>query len=328
MSTVFIMPQEPEEAILATAAIEALKGGDNPVFLVCAPKVAPLFYQDSRFAEVFSLEIKTLFRRWKKTGLFLAEQILRRGPFDAVINLDDTTQSAWLAARIPAKNRVGYKTPWAPPFIWRKLLKPDPKLHRAAHYGALAAALEPDTPAGALPRLGALGAKSGDRLRIGLMPSGKERSILDWGAHRWAETALNLSREAEPVLIGLSGAEFALERMDEVLGYNGQDDFERISSRASWQQLRAAIGSLDLAIATEGVLMQAALALGVPTVAIFGPGNPALTGPQAGQRAKTLYKNQTCSPCKGTTCAHLHPACLEGIAPSEVLAAAWTLLKP
>lgn len=330
MSTVFIMPQSAQEAIFATAAIEAyLRGGsgESPV-LVCAPGVASLFVQDNRFRAVVTVEFKHLFRRWRSIGRQLAEVKAQYGPFETVINLDNTPQSAWLAARIPCKNRAGYKTPFAPPLIWRHLPKPDPHKHRSAHYASLIGLLlnKPDL-ASTLPKLQGGQQTGSGTLRIGLAPSQGEGALQTWGAHRWGETALRLTDDGLPVLMGLPDAQGSVERMDEVLRYNGSAQLERVPESTSWQQYRAAIGSLDLIIATEGELLQIALALGVPAVAIFGAGDPQLTGPLKGQRAKLLCKKTECAPCITRKCAHLHRLCLEGITPQEAVAAARSLLK-
>ncbi len=65
-----------------------------------------------------------------------------------------------------------------------------------------------------------------------------------------------------------------------------------------------------------------AAALGTPTVALFGPTNPAIWAPR-GDHVKILNKNYDCSPCRafGPSSCSQSPeyACLENIAPEEVV---------
>lgn len=323
------MPQQPQEAIFATAAIEAYRQrGSEKIVLLCAPSLATLFTHDDRFLAVVPFEFSSVFRHWRQTSAFISQLLSDYGPFSAVVNLDASTRSVWLAARIRTGVRAGYPAVLTPPFVFKHLLRSDPALHRAEHYVAPIAALSGQKPV-KIPSMKLVPGRvdapvSGS---IGLIPSGPSGSPVEWGPHRWAESALRLSTEYPLTLVSLADAEASVERMDEVLRYNGVNRFERIPSSASWLQLRAVLSSLKGVIATEGVLAQMSIALGIPTVVIFGPGNPALSGPLAGSAAALLYKKADCAPCApGKPCPHLRRHCLEAIAPQEAIAALKGLL--
>lgn len=68
-----------------------------------------------------------------------------------------------------------------------------------------------------------------------------------------------------------------------------------------------------------------AAALRVPTIELFGPTDPALTGPHASQGGHTIVLGKTieCAPCLKPSCANRNPLeCLKSIRVEEVIAAA------
>jgi ADP-heptose:LPS heptosyltransferase len=76
-----------------------------------------------------------------------------------------------------------------------------------------------------------------------------------------------------------------------------------------------------------------AVALGRPTVSLYGPTDPAIYGPtpQAGQLAIVLRRGMACSPCYNllatAECPHGQPACMIDITVGQVFAAASGLLS-
>ncbi len=80
-----------------------------------------------------------------------------------------------------------------------------------------------------------------------------------------------------------------------------------------------------LVISGDTFALQAACALGVPVVALFGPTAPERNGP-FDSRDKVVYAPRDCAPCYRRTCER--PDCLSAIEPREVAAAAMELLKP
>jgi ADP-heptose:LPS heptosyltransferase len=76
-----------------------------------------------------------------------------------------------------------------------------------------------------------------------------------------------------------------------------------------------------------------AVALGRPTVSIYGPTDPAIYGPTPaqGQLAVVIRKGLHCSPCYNllatAECPHGQPACMIDVTVREVLAAAVSVLN-
>ncbi len=69
-----------------------------------------------------------------------------------------------------------------------------------------------------------------------------------------------------------------------------------------------------------------AAALGVPTVAIFGPTDPAIWGPQ-GPEVRILYEKKSCSLCSPEARTACSPQCLKSIEPDRVLEVLSALFK-
>jgi ADP-heptose:LPS heptosyltransferase len=66
-----------------------------------------------------------------------------------------------------------------------------------------------------------------------------------------------------------------------------------------------------------------AAAVGTPVVALYGPTDPAVTGPQ-GPDCIVLRREMPCSPCRKPTCADR--LCMAAISPEEVVEAAAKLV--
>jgi ADP-heptose:LPS heptosyltransferase len=87
--------------------------------------------------------------------------------------------------------------------------------------------------------------------------------------------------------------------------------------------LAALIRKFSLMICNDTGPMHLSFAMQTPTVALFGPTDPALCGPHLAKRTRTLAKGTTCRPCLRKKCQE--PFCLLQIGPEEVYDAATEL---
>jgi heptosyltransferase-1 len=85
---------------------------------------------------------------------------------------------------------------------------------------------------------------------------------------------------------------------------------------------------MDLAITVDSGPMHMAAALGVPVLALFGPTDPARTGPY-GSNHRVLWAdgNLSCRPCFSDTCSRDDHACMGRLYPSRVVEVAAEMLK-
>jgi ADP-heptose:LPS heptosyltransferase len=71
--------------------------------------------------------------------------------------------------------------------------------------------------------------------------------------------------------------------------------------------------------------MHLAVALGRPTVALFGPTRPGRTGPY-GANVRVIRKDMDCGPCLSRDCRREKIECMHRIAPDEVFEAMRALM--
>jgi ADP-heptose:LPS heptosyltransferase len=90
--------------------------------------------------------------------------------------------------------------------------------------------------------------------------------------------------------------------------------------------LAAVISHFDVLVTNDSGPMHLAAALGVPTVALFGPTDPRRTAP-AGDGHEVLYRDLWCSPCFRRHCPLLHHRCLNGIPVGQAADAAEGILN-
>jgi len=89
-------------------------------------------------------------------------------------------------------------------------------------------------------------------------------------------------------------------------------------------EVMALLREADLLVSGDTFALQAACALSVPVVGLFGPTNPQRNGPFAQQDA-VVHHALPCSSCYRRTCSH--PECLELIRVEEVVEAALARLR-
>jgi lipopolysaccharide heptosyltransferase II len=82
--------------------------------------------------------------------------------------------------------------------------------------------------------------------------------------------------------------------------------------------IASVLASCDAVVANDGGLMHLAVAIGRPTVAVFGPTEPDIWFPYEGKGPFALVsRRMDCAPCHLHRCESLE--CLDGIGPEEVL---------
>ena len=98
-----------------------------------------------------------------------------------------------------------------------------------------------------------------------------------------------------------------------------------LTGRTSLPQMVEVIRQCSAVVTNDTGPMHVAAALRKPVIGVFGPTNPARTGPY-GQTDRTLQRHDLpCVPCMKDYCTYREPiACLNGISPAEVVAEAFS----
>ena len=144
-----------------------------------------------------------------------------------------------------------------------------------------------------------------------------------WPLQRFAALATILWEEAGlyPVFVGSS------EETENVEALTSQMSIPtaNLTSRTDTGQLLGVLARASLFIGQDSGPTHLSAALGCPTVAIFGPTDPRLTGP-LGESSAVVYKNLPCSPCHNRAAGCPDRECLLSITPEEVAAQALGVL--
>jgi lipopolysaccharide heptosyltransferase II len=264
---------------------------------------------------------------------------LRRENFDLCVSLFGLMASIW-AFVSGARQRIGYLRESYPymftdPVPGRRFDRPQHEvrwdLDLAAAAGASGAYRNPTLQVQSEPatriadRLTALGIAPGDRL-IGIHGGAVNGSAKRWPAMHWAALADRLIRDHgyKVILTGSTNERNISEEITRRMAHKaivltGETDID---------ELLAVLARCDLVISGDSGPLHMAVALGRPTVSIYGPTDPAIYGPtpKPGQRAVVIRRGLSCSPCYNllatAECPHGQPSCMIDVTVGEVLTAA------
>lgn len=151
----------------------------------------------------------------------------------------------------------------------------------------------------------------------GAMYGGAKR----WGAHRYAAAADRLAGELGAALILVGSNPESAEAAAVAAGVRAPA--LSLAGRTTLSVLAAVLARCRVLLANDSGVMHVAAAVGTPVVAVFGPTDPAATGPLG--RAAIVRQRVPCSPCRYRECPIDHP-CMDGVTPEAVIAGARGLL--
>jgi heptosyltransferase-2 len=253
----------------------------------------------------------------KRIGVVAGQ--LREGKFAAAVLLPNSLRVALEAWRAGIPQRFGYARGGRGLFLTRTIPVPkrdSVRLHQKFYYLDLAAALgAPVDPT--LPELRrAISAGDGpSAVSFAICPGAEYGPAKRWPLPNFIEVGKRLSEHGSVVILGAPGdAARAAELAEQLPGAVNR------AGQTTLAEFMAELEKSRLVISNDSGAMHLASALGVPTVAIFGSTEPALTGP-LGARTAVLRHHVPCSPCFLRECP-LDFACMNSITPAMVLAAA------
>lgn len=155
---------------------------------------------------------------------------------------------------------------------------------------------------------------------------GESASKRTWPVAHWAHLVQSILNAvgAPPVLTGFSAGDIA--QNDAIIQRSGIDSPQFIGQ--SVNRLAALLARADGFVCGDTGPLHVGSAAGVPTVALFGPSRPTLTGPyrNAGG-AVVLQKEIECVPCKGKKIKCDNNVCMQNITPEEVTSALFGLMN-
>lgn len=328
------------DAVLTLPAVRAIRGVFPEALLtvLARPWVAPLYERESAVDEVLPHMAAPGPGDWR--GKWRLARQLRSHAFDCAILLQNAFEAALLARLAGIPRRIGYARD-ARGFLLSEAVPPpragEIPRHEVYYYLELLrrAGLVDALPEIAVIELdGAVQARQKGRHRLqasGLLApvAGVSPGAAFGGAKRWpwecfaaAARLLASARGMAVAVFGSAGDAPICARLTADLESRGicVKNFAGQTSLAEFIELAAACAVF---LTNDSGAMHVAAALGVPTVAVFGPTDPWATGPK-GARTRVVREPLDCSPCKLRECPIDH-RCMRRIRPEAVAEAALEL---
>lgn len=149
-----------------------------------------------------------------------------------------------------------------------------------------------------------------------------------WPAEKFAETTQRLSHDFMDLNFGILGGRADREVARTILSANPARVLD-LTGQTSVPEMIEWIRLSNLVITNDTGPMHVAAALRKPLVAIFGPTDPASTGPYGQRNSVFQQRALPCVPCMKRACHYDEPlACLQSITPEQVVERARSLLEP
>jgi len=300
------------DTIMSMPAVEQIRGffPSAHIAVLARPSVAGLYRQpliDEVIAYTADPDWKDLRGRWHLAAA------LRARRFDAAILLQNAFDAAFIAwlAGIPV--RIGYSLNRRGLLLTDPIDVPSPAaipqhqsyyylelLHRAGMLDAL-----PEHPLIRLEGLSALRLAGQQRLSgrwIGVSPGSANGLAKRWLPDRFAASAAMAAAELD-ASVAVFGSADESDVCDRVAGLvRGQGiEATTFAGRTSISEFLELASACIAFITNDSGSMHVAGALGVPTVAVFGPTSPAATGP-TDPLTTVIREPVDCSPCLLHTC--------------------------
>jgi lipopolysaccharide heptosyltransferase II len=299
------------DAVMGIPAVEACKAGrpDMHVTVLTPEKLAPLWRRVGAVDEVIAIQPG-------ETPGQLARRIA--GDFDVAILFPNSLRSALEARALRVPRIVGY------PGHWRRRLLDQVPRHSPKSHGHQAniflklvehcgANIPAQGPAFARKKNGATPTKP----RIGICPGAEYGPAKRWPAERFAAAMKEVheSKPADWVLFGVSGDVPTAAKIEKACPF----PVRNLAGKTTLDQLMDELSACDVLLTNDTGTMHLAAFLGVPTVAVFGSTEPALTSP-LGDFHRILRHKVECSPCFKRECP-IDFRCMTRIGPAEAAAA-------
>ena len=304
--------------------VDALVYDDTAPMLTGHPALSRLYTVGRRWRSVGVLE------RLKREAELFRELRARR--FDLIVHLSEQPRGAWLARTLGARYRVGPidrdRGGW-----WHKSFTHLYPLIRNRH--AVEVNLDALRRIGVQPTTGERkvvfvpGTTAEERVRdlvaepfVHMHPASRWR-FKCWPAERNAALADRLAAEGHRIVMTSAPDETGM--IDEIVG-KMKSQVVNLAGKLALKELGALSARAKLFIGVDSMPMHLAAAMGVPTVALFGPSSEVVWGPwNVEQRVVTT--THSCRPCGADGCGGGKVSeCLTLLGVEPVYAAAQELL--
>ena len=249
--------------------------------------------------------------------------------FDLALDLQGLFKSALVAYLSGAKERVGFRNYQEGTFLLnnRRIVPDRRDVHAVEGYLGFAAAVgAPTTPV----EFTIATSPEDDRHAEELVGGGGAVALIAgarWASKRWSPArfaAVGDALHAEFGLAGIVVGESGDGPLASEITAAAKSPVRDLTGKTTLKQLAAVFRRCAVTVANDTGPMYISSAMGTPTVAIFGPTDPARLGPYGKGHAK-VSGGVGCAPCRRRECASLR--CLEAVTVEQVVEAARRLIS-
>jgi heptosyltransferase-2 len=300
------------DAVMSVEAVRRIKRGrpDGHITILSQRKLAEFWRTVPEVDDVVTIDPGE--NAWR-----VAQKIKNRFEVGILFpNSPRTGLEVWLAG-IP--RRVGYRRRWRNAFLNQFIPEPRApasKAHHAQMYLRVAERIGADMNE-QLPEMPRTGAEPGT---VGLCPGAEYGPAKRWPYFGEAAKILAERHQLRWLIFGTAKERELAEAVSEQIGPAATN----LAGKTSLAELIRALQRCQLLLTNDTGTMHLAAHLGVPTVAIFGSTEPALTGP-LGEGHVILRHQVECSPCFRRTCP-IDFRCMQGVKVFDVVEAVEKLL--
>jgi len=321
------------DAIMALPALRIVrqKFPDASICIVARPYVADIYRNQGICDELIPYDPRGTHKGLRGRDQFALA--LRAQKFDVALLLQNAFDAAWLAWRAQIPQRIGYARDGRSLLLTKAI--PVPKLgeipaHEKFYYlellrraGWLDSLPELDHIALQVPEAQKRTAEdvllaAGSRpstLRLAIGAGASYGSAKCWPPDRFADVANRFlcERDADIILFGTPGE---LPVSTAIVAGMTRKPVD-LTGKTAIADLPALLSQCHLFLGNDSGAMHVAAAVGLPTIAVFGPTDPEGTSPVT-TRFSIVQQKPYCSPCFLKRCPTDH-RCMKAVTPEMVL---------
>ncbi len=329
------------DGVMSLAAVRAVRESfpDARLAVLTRPWVEAVYQAVDAIDEIVRYDPRQDDRGW--SGFWRTARRVREGKFDLCVLLPNAFRAAALIKASGVKERWGFATEGRGFFLTRQVPQPPRPFgrHQAYFYLDLVAGLGLDVPDGAPDTHLDVASEVADGARrvleqagwtggalVGVHPGATNSRAKIWSASRYAEVATRMAAERDAQVAVFGGpkeAELAAEVLAALSG-PAKETAIALQGKTSLSELMGALKFLTVFLTNDSGPMHLAAALGVSTVAVFGPTDARETGP-LGPKTTVVREPVDCSPCLYRDCPIDH-RCMERVSVERVLGEANALV--
>ncbi len=259
---------------------------------------------------------------------------LRRRRYDWVLDFMNNPRTAQLTWASGAPVRVGFVVPFWSLVYTHRVPRPTGDLYAVQNKFALLRRMGMVVSEDPLPHLAVRLAEfealrpwwTGAGLdnaveRVAMMPKHRHE-IRQWPAAKFQETIRRLLNQPQRHIILVGGPDERAYLEDVARGFP-----ERVAvlPAGSLHRAAAVLSRCHVAVTNDSGLMHLAVAVGTPTVTIYGPTSPGSWNPQRPPHRYIQAQGVACLVCNRDQCPYGHE-CMEWVFPGQVVAEAESIL--